>query len=364
MDEVLHDRQVTNFLSGNFVLLRRLEMFPAFHLFAAGLLRVIGVHSEAALRLIAAGVSAFFLGCFYLAADELQPRTALLRSLQMLFLPIVFPFYFLFYTDIAALACLTAGIYGALRSRDLLSCLCGTLALLIRQNYLPWFFFLWMFVWSRRAAQFPPRRFLATRWYFPMVMLTLCSWAFFHGGFSLQPPADTAQISVSPGNVMFFLALLPLLFLPLIAAFRKEELRDIRKPVVIGAVLGTFLVTYLLFEAPHPYNLFQGHLRTYLFLAVKGDSLTRFGFSALAAFGMLLLFVTRFISHRALLAFCTVCALLPMKLIEQRYYFPALALGLLFREHSGVKTERLLAGYSGFLSVVFFEGIVRGLWFP
>ena len=365
VDEVLHNQQVASFLSGDFVLSKRLEMFPAFHLFAAGILRIVGAHSEAALRLIATGISAFFLLFFYSAGRELQAPTALCRAMQMLFLPLIFPFYFLFYTDIAALACLIAGIYAALRGRDLLACLCGTLALLVRQNYLPWFLFLWAFVWIRRQHQMPLRSFFSSRWYFPMVILTLCTWAFVHGGFSLQPPADTGSIAASPGNVMFFLALLPLLFAPLVIAFRTEERLALKKVAVVGTLLTAFVLTYLFFDAPHPYNMFRGHLRTYLFIGVKADWGVRAGFAALTAFGLLLLFVTRFTSHTALLlAVCTVAALLPMKLIEQRYYYPALALGLLFRRHSASKTEWALAGYGAVLSYIFFDGIVRGAWFP
>jgi alpha-1,2-glucosyltransferase len=56
-------------------------------------------------------------------------------------------------------------------------------------------------------------------------------------------------------------------------------------------------------------------------------------------------------------------SLMPVWLIEQRYYFPAFALFMLFRESASPLVEIAMVIINGLVAIYLFEGVVRGLFF-
>ena len=120
---------------------RELPMFPTYHWLAALPARWFGTELWM-LRLFqgAVAVAAFLL---YQALFRLRyPEAGGDRLLLLAWNPLVFPFFVLVYTDVAALTALLAGVYFQLRGRHLLAAGTLLLACLLRQSNLLWIVFL------------------------------------------------------------------------------------------------------------------------------------------------------------------------------------------------------------------------------
>jgi hypothetical protein len=57
-----------------------------------------------------------------------------------------------------------------------------------------------------------------------------------------------------------------------------------------------------------------------------------------------------------------VLSVIPVWLIEQRYYLPAFALFMAFRESASPGVERAMVGWNGVVALYLFAGVSQG-WF-
>ena len=91
--------------------------------------------SLGAARVAVLAVSMATIGAFYRVARLLDSSSAGLRVLQFVFLPILFPQFFLAYTDVTGLLFVVLMVWAALGRRYGVAGLCGLLAWLVRQQH-------------------------------------------------------------------------------------------------------------------------------------------------------------------------------------------------------------------------------------
>ena len=147
-DEDVYLPQIKRFIAGDWSVDKKLAVTPAYHHVIAFIGRVLRVDSVDALRLISLLLSLVAVVPFYASSRRLSPDTAIVRSYQFLFLPILLPYCFLLYTEPLAIVFLLVAVWLALNRYDTLCGVAGLLSALVRQNLIVWmgFLFFWIYV--------------------------------------------------------------------------------------------------------------------------------------------------------------------------------------------------------------------------
>lgn len=396
-DETVHYPQIRSLLEaypdGPWTLQPRLTTFPTYHALVASVLKLTGTSSLTAARAVELAISAVLLGVFAALALRIHRRrsTAARRVVQLAFLPILFPFFVLVYTDVLSLLLVLLAVLFADRPRPVLAPLTALAAVLVRQTNLVWVVLIALLHLStvgRRSrspsgssetAEAPGRWKTLAIHGTPYALLAVAAGGFmaWHGGLALGDPAAHPPGALHAANLYFFLFVLLGCFLPLhlpalgrvgvslsAAVHRRAsrmKLARIAFTVVVIAI--AFLLFTWSFEVSHPYNRFLGSLRN--------RALDVF---AHGRFGPLALFTTNVVAFLALagtrLKRPVVYTLYPLTavflaahwLVEQRYYFVPLALWLVYREEAPPWAERLQLLWGLALTAILHLGVVNR-WF-
>ena len=111
---------------------------PTYHFLIAGIAKITNVTTLSGLR----GYSFIFglisIFAFLISARKLDPDFYDIRTVQYCFFPILFPYFFLLYTDVTSLLFILLMLYGFLRESYLWTGLFGIAGMLIRQNNIVW----------------------------------------------------------------------------------------------------------------------------------------------------------------------------------------------------------------------------------
>src|SRR3546814_19695070 len=102
-DESVHVPQIQGFLQGRFEAHPLLTTIPGYHLAVAALLKVASIESVAAMRAVGAGIGVACALVFWLIRRRLGDPHASRSAALLFFLPFLFPYYFLVYTDVLSL---------------------------------------------------------------------------------------------------------------------------------------------------------------------------------------------------------------------------------------------------------------------
>ena len=108
-DELIHIPQIQSFMSGSMVLNGIVAMPPGFHLTVASIANILQIQTLTGLRAIHTILTLIcpILFWIYLRLDGAQYPS--IRSAQFLVSPIIWPFFFLLYTDLSSLLLLLIG---------------------------------------------------------------------------------------------------------------------------------------------------------------------------------------------------------------------------------------------------------------
>jgi alpha-1,2-glucosyltransferase len=136
----------------------------------------------------------------------------------------------------------------------------------------------------------------------------------------------------------------------------------------MGVALSSVLLFFGTFRVDHPYNhndiTEDVFLRNTVLQAMTSSTLARVATSVAIALAALSLCVIRLRQpvHYLIYPFAAL-SVMPVWLIEQRYYLPAFALFMLFRESSSPGVERAMVIVNGLVAIYLFDGVVRGVFF-
>ena len=393
-DETVHHPQIRSlieaFPDGPWTLHPRLTTFPTYHVAAAAVLELTGTSGLTAARAVNLAISALLLGVFAALALRVHRRrsTAARRLVQLAFLPILLPFFFLVYTDVLSLLLVLLAVLLADRPRPVLAPLTALAAVLVRQTNIVWVVFVALVHLSALARRSQPSPSDAPegsqRWRTPAIHGTpyallaaaAVGFALWHGGLALGDPAAHPPGALHAANVYFFLFVLLGCFLPLHLPALGRVLGRLfqglpRRPwerwalaaVAVAALATGYLFFAWTFEVTHPYNRFLGSLRN-----------RALDFFAHGRFGPLVLFAADVAAALALvgtrlkrpLAYAlyplTAAFLAAHWLVEQRYFFIPLALWLVYREEAPSWAERLQVVWGIVLAALLHLGMVNR-WF-
>jgi alpha-1,2-glucosyltransferase len=317
--------------------------------------QALGWESVVALRLFTTALSLLCVLVFFSLARQADAGHAEERSAQFLFLPFLFPFFFLIYTDVLSLLLVLGMVGASLHRRYWLSGALGVLACLVRQNNILWVEFVAVLTYVQERGWSWPGWEDARRYAVHLLAGALfIVFLIINKGVSLGDNAAHPSFSLHTGNVFFLLFLACFLFLPVILARRAELAVALRRKEVLAGLLAVTVVFLFTFRSTHGYNVQWGDyfLRNKLLIFFTATLWLKLLFLVPVLVMVGYLCVVRLPAGWWLLYPASVLFLLPSWLVEQRYYFIPLALFLAVREREEQRWEAAQITYAACWSLV------------
>jgi alpha-1,2-glucosyltransferase len=381
-DERIHRLEIVTLAGGNLEIVNKLTMFPGYHAMVALLAWLTGAQCTTALRMLSALVGLPVIVTFYLTVRQLTPRFAAVATLQFAFLPILFPLFFVLYTDAFSLLLVLLSVLLVLRHRRNAAAAVAILSVLVRQtNILCLAFVLGLAYLEDHGPTLSREKLVSALRQNLLFVLGLAGFAGFvvvNGGVAVGDQS-AHPLKLSLGNVYLFLFLYFFLSLPVYLADLKFTLARLADKRVLGLSLVLYGVFMSTFVNDHPYNQVSvrtfkfataelvGHapfLRNELLHLATQSALTKTVFFIPVLLSCLLLMKTKLAQPRLLLIYPLLLLLLtPSWLIEQRYSLVPLALLLLARERRSPTLEYATAVLGIVGSAYFAYGIDQHLFF-
>jgi alpha-1,2-glucosyltransferase len=145
-DEEVHYDQIARFARGDLSLNPALTTLPGYHALLGLIGYVTGVTNIPFMRFLSFLIGLATIGVFGLISRELYRDAGFLRVLQLAFLPILFPFFFLLYTDVLSLLFVLLAFFFILRERPTLAAVMSLAGVLVRQTNIVWLLFFFAFL--------------------------------------------------------------------------------------------------------------------------------------------------------------------------------------------------------------------------
>ncbi len=386
VDEHFHLAQIQHLLGGNFSMLPHLPMPPGYHALIAGPASLPGLNSLTALRIISTVFSlatVILAGLFLVRQNANAPAT---RTAQILFCPLLWPFYFLLYTDLVSTALVLTALLLAMAGRHVSLALVATASLAVRQTSILWTALYWLIALQRSGQLEPLLRFtsdqqpgwLSRLWIqvkaafietWPLLLpgLAFSIFVIWNQGIAIGSRDLHHLAGLYPTQVFTLLLTVWILTLPLQIARLADIGRLITsRPwimtlplILLAAYWWSFAITH-----HHNFGLPEYHLRNRLLLWMNEDPLIRLLAFVPMAWASLTLLVIRLREPVLYWLFpLAILAVLPIELIEQRYYIVPFVLWMLFRRAQSPITEVLLLSWFCLLSGALSWAIVSERYF-
>ncbi len=369
-DEWVHHPQILRFAQGDFSVDRGLlTTIPGYHALIAVLVAATGAESLGAARLFSGIVAIAAVVAFHTARRATGHDREPLATAQFAVLPVVFPFFFLAYTDVLSLALLLAACAATSRRRHVVAGLLLLASLGVRQNNVVWIGFLAVLAAAIEGHLPRPRSLAAAARvlapYATGVIAFLAFWSV-NGSISLSTAQASAHpdLSAHAGNIVFTLAIAGAL-LPLQVAgglVRAVALLRCRPwlvliPVVLAASFA------LGFSVDHPYNLIDPRwsYRNQLLQAAQAHVAIKAALVGLAVAAVCGLATVRLRPPAAgwFMPFAAL-SLASAWLIETRYAIVPIVLWLVFRDRDAPAVEAVTFVYWLAASAWLFFGVMYG----
>jgi alpha-1,2-glucosyltransferase len=369
-DEFSHVPQIWSFMHGKWVLNPYLTSIPGYHLLMAGLMKVLGQQSLIAMRTISAtfGIASALL--FHEIRRTLGDPRAALHAAAFFFLPFLYPYYFLVYTDTLSLALVLGALLATLRKHDLLAAIVLTASILVRQNNVVWAALMPLLsAWPCLSEKNIPlhqktRQILGLSWPYMLPIVVFFSYWAWNGSISLSKKvaSEHPDLSLHPGNVYFALFLF-------VAFFPVEVWRGARRfmtslhsrPWLVLAPLCLVACVHLK-GAPHNY-ISLDYFAHNAIIAIAGSGSGRWTFALAATLGACGICYTRFmLPHGWLIYPLAAFYLCSSWMIESRYAIVPFAIWMALRkvENKNLSTEILVLSAWILASQFFVWGFFSG----
>jgi alpha-1,2-glucosyltransferase len=346
-DEVYHWPQIERFCKGDPKVDGALTTLPGYHVVSAFIGTLRDDCSRAAMRKLNGwwGLCTTFFA--FLIVSALGSRQIASRTLSYYYLPFLFPYYFIVYTDVLALVPLLLALYLMLHRRWAVAGLVGAVSISIRQTNALVLVLLglvalfeedkarpfWQWAWS----------YLKKTWTSALGLIGFLVFVYKNDGVAMGD-RTAHEAGLHFGNVAFLLALVAVSALPVNLERIWRERRALARAGFAVALLVLYLTYIYLFRLEHPYNTHVKFLRNNLLMWVTPNPLTKTLFFLPVAIGFAALWVTP-LTRPAYWAWVPMALvmLLPESLIEQRYAILPISIWMLTRRDGSATAETLTA---------------------
>ena len=362
VDEGPHYRQIDRYVAGNYATgSETVAQAGGFHATAMIFARLTGNSAKEDIRLFVLLISGATMLLFWSLVRSFQPQVSTMRTLQFVFFPLLFPFWFLIYTDVYALMWLLLAILALTRDRVHVSGILMIVSVLVRQTYIVWLVLLGL--WTVTVAA--PLRQLATRGTsFGIGAGLFLLFVMANGGIAVGDRESNPDFVFHTENLLFMLLCFFVMFLPLILSTLPQIAR-LRPALLVGVLLSSVVLFFGTFRVDHHSNNLglDYYLRNALLEAMTASTGAGVVTSVAMALAVLSLCVIRLRQPVQYLIYpFAALSVMPSWLIEQRYYLPAFALFMLFRESASPRVERILLAVNVVMALCLFVGVAEG-WF-
>ena len=363
IDEANHLGQIQRYLAGNFVTTSTAS--GGFHAAAAAFAWLTGQSEREGIRLFVVLIAAATILTFRALVTPFEPEATTVRTLQFALFPLLFPFWFLIYTDVFGLLLFLLAVLAFTRERVHLTAVMATLSVAVRQTYVVWLAMLG--VWTVVANAGRPLRELARRGMsFGIAAALFLLFVLANGGVAIGDRDSHPGMELHTENLIFMLVCFFLMFLPLVVS-KLPRITRLRPALLAGIALASVVSFFGTFQVDHPYNhnviTQELFLRNAMLQAMTSSTLAGAATCVAVTLAALSLFVIRLRQPIYYLIYpFAVLSVIPVWLIEQRYYLPAFALFMAFRESASHGVERAMVGWNGVVALFLFAGVSQG-WF-
>ena len=360
-DESAHYAQIERYVAGNYATgSETVAQTGGFHASAMIFARLTGGATKEDIRLFVLLISGATMLLFWSLVRSFEPQASTMRTLQFVFFPLLFPFWFLIYTDVYALLWLLLAILALTQDRVHVSGILMIVSVLVRQTYIVWLALLGL--WTVTVAA--PLRQLATRGTsFGIGVGFFLLFVVANGGVAIGDRGSNPDFVFHTENLLFMLLCFFAMFLPLILSTLPQIAR-LPPALLVGVLLSSVGLYFGTFRVDHPYNIGLNYfVRNALLETITASTSAGVVTSVAIALAVLSLCVIRLRQPGQYLIYpFAVFSVMPSWLIEQRYYLPAFALFMLFRESASPRVERALLAVNVVMALSLFVGITEG-WF-
>ena len=359
-DESAHYAQIERYVAGDYSTNSDVTLLGGFHASATIFARLIDGSTKEDIRLFVLLISGATMLLFRSLVRSFEPQVSTMRTLQFVFFPLLFPFWFLIYTDVYALLWMLLAILALTWDRVHVSGIVMIVSVLVRQTYIVWLVLLGL--WTVTVAA--PLRQLATRGTsFGIGVGFFLLFVMVNGGIAVGDRGSHPDFVFHTENLLFMLLCFFVMFLPLILSMLPQIAR-LPPALLVGVLLSSVVLYFGTFRVDHPNNIGLNHyVRNALLEVINASTSAGVVTSVAIALAVLSLCVIRLRQpvHYLIYPFAAL-SVMPSWLIEQRYYLPAFTLFMLFRESASPRVERTLLAMNVIMAFCLFVGVTEG-WF-
>ncbi len=369
VDEKFHYSQIKKFINKDFTHHPKITTIPGYHAILALFAYIFNVSSIAPIRLLSLFFSIASIPIFFLSSLKICEESSMIKTMQYYFFPILFPFFFLLYTDVSSLLMILISFYFLLNQKYKLAGIMGILSLFIRQNNIVWLAFMCVFIhFEKYNFEFSAKIFqksIRDYWIFIIGFILFTIFLIINKGVAIGQKSMHPSFLFRTGNIFFMMFLFFFLFLPLnISNFQKivQHIEKNKKIIIIIAIV--FLIYMFTFVNDHPYNWSGYFIRNKILIYFTSTIVLKTLFFIPIAYSILSISVTKL--HRKsfyILYPATLIYLLPSWLIEQRYYLIPFILFILFKKEESKFVEYLTITFYVLASTGIYLGIRNNFFF-
>lgn len=387
-DEAFHLAQIAIFFGNDSYYIPQLAMPRLYHWIIGGTSQLFMVDSISGVRLISATYCYLLVILAWYYLERHKPAFPFIQALQLLTAPLLWPFFWVLYTDIPSLACIILGFLFVNKRQYRLAVLVSVMSLLFRQHNIFWVLLMWCIalgqesLWSRLAVILTEKnggdsttafRTLDFLWrsikptaVFLVPVFLFITFLIWNQGIALGDKENQRFGGIYPLQVFFFLLIFAVMALPLHLANLSKICNLLLKSLWPWVILITLFLLYMTtFKIVHPHNFPSDYFLRNALLYYLQD---HFRYKVLA-FGLIALSMTSLIvtslrfSSGYWLYPITLLALLPTSLIEQRYYMVPFCLFMLWRYPQKKCVEVALLVWFAAISAALTWGMVNMRFF-
>jgi alpha-1,2-glucosyltransferase len=216
-DEKVHYPQIKKFINKDFTLHPKITTIPGYHAILALFAYIFNVSSIASTRLLSLIFSIASIPIFFLLSLKICKESSVIKTLQYCFFPILFPFFFLLYTDMPSLLMILISFYFLLNQKYKLAGIMGILSLFIRQNNIVWLAFMCVFIhFEKYNFEFSVKIFqksIRDYWIFIIGFILFIIFLIINKGVAIGEKLMHPSFLFRTGNIFFMMFLFFFLFL-------------------------------------------------------------------------------------------------------------------------------------------------------